>query len=82
MTCLGIDRRKQGELVAVLFDHSLVHQDDCRQVGGWSATGFLKALTELLDPLPDRHVRALNADSAENLLDFAEAHSVVVEEDR
>ena len=82
VTCFRIERRKQRELLASLFHHSLVQQHDHRQVGGWPPTSLVKSLTEFLDPLPDRHVRALDADPSEHLLDTAQAYTAAVQQDR
>ena len=41
-----------------------------------------EALAELLEPVPDRDVRPIDAEPAEYALDFAEAHAAIVEHDR
>jgi len=68
--------------VTTLFHHRLVHEHDCRQVGGWPPTSRTQPLAELLDPLPDRHVRPLDADPAQHLCDQTKAHAAIVQKDR
>ena len=79
---LRIDRRKQHELLAVLADRRLVEQTDRRQVGGGPPTSLPQSPPELLDPRPDRHVRALDAQPAQHLRHAAKTHPTIVQEDR
>jgi len=81
MACLGIDRREQCELLTTLGDGGFIHQNDSRQLGGETLTSLSEALTELLDPLPDRHIRPLEADPAKNARHFPQAHTVIVQQD-
>ena len=73
---------EKHEFLAMLRDTGLVHQHDCRQVGGWPWTRLLQSLAELLDPRVDRHMRPLNAEPAEHSLDVAKAHTTIVQQDR
>jgi len=82
MPCLRIDRRKQGELFALLCECGLVHQHDRRQVGGRPPTSLRQLLAELPDPLPDRHMRSLNARPATHPLDRAKTYPMIVQQGR
>jgi len=62
MPCFRIDRHKQRELLAALFDRGLDQQHDCRLVGGGPPTGLTQPFSELLDLAPHRHIRPLDAD--------------------
>jgi len=78
MARLGINSCKQDELLALLFDRSLVQQQDSRQVGGPPPTGLTQALPKLLEPVPHRDVPPLDADPAKNPRDLPETHPELV----
>ena len=82
MTRFRIDSRKQDELLASLFNHCLVYQENRRQVGGGPPTGLLQPSAELLDPTPDGNVRPLNANLAKHARDLSETHPEIVQQER
>ena len=66
----------------LLCDCGFIHQHDRRQVGGRPPTSLRQLLAELLNPLPDRHMRSLNAKPTKHPLDLAKTHSMIVQQDR
>jgi len=45
-------------------------------------TGLAQPFSQLLDPLPERHVRPIDAEPSKNSLDLPQTHTVIVQQDR
>ena len=77
----GVECGEQHELLAVLDHGSLIEKNHRWDLGDEPPVRRRETIAELLNPVLDRDVGAVNTDSAQHSLGFAQAHTVVVEDD-